>query len=1057
MGIAKILVPIWGAMCLGHCKSIDPVQESKDRDNSSVNLIKFKTEEFTDPHVDVSPDGKTLLFDVLGNLYTVSIHGGTAKQLTAGSYWDIKARYSPDGKKIAFVSDRSGKIGLWTLDLLTNELQQQAVDRPLGWMHIRPFWTPNGDLLDFDNGGLKRIIAVHKKAPVTNIDEGRRVYYSGAWSKDNRNVYYLKNNAVYRTGPTDGKTSKIWEEPDKKPPNLRLNGIMQADISPNNRYFSYYAVYYDSLTRREFCFLKVFDLHHRALVAEIDSMPTDLRPNYAFTADSQKIILGRKGRLQYMELLSGKLGTIPVTVPVEKEITPVLKSVPKKLADTGNLVTKVIRWPTYDKKNGLLVYSAFGKLYCTDMKQNRTKRLTDNTTSFEYAPALSPNGSMIAYTTWNDSEMGHVMMVSSEGGSPIQVTQNAGRYTNPTWSSDGKEIAFIVDGTEAKYGIESQHTGPNFTGYRLSLAIASIEIGKIGKCVELTPMGTLPARFYPVPEWSRNGQRIFVNTYSRLHSRPVLLSVDRPEMDTVEQLLLPLADEVRVGPGGNQIAIIKDNKLWAVPWPKNTGLGKPVSIDLSKYVPITENMPVYVTWSDNETLLWAETNKILEYNIKNERPPKTLYRLRVGEPMDTPKGIYALTNVRIITMQNNRVIENGTIVVENNRIRQVGPKSEVQIPKNSMVYALKGKTVIPGLIDVHAHYHNHFSELWSGQNKNYIGNLAFGVTTIYDPSSNNLNGFGQSEMEKIGAILAPRILSSGKPIEGKGFDSYIENFDDALNIVGGYAQYDSGPVKEYLQPYRQQQKWLQIAAKRLKTTITSHFTGNGLIYNGLTRVADGYTAIEHQLRNGRTYGDIHKFIAKSGVNYTPTLTATPGLGNRYVKDIADKEPKLDRFNPFFIIEREKYKWEKGLMPNLKEYVDKSLMWNASAIKNIIGQNGLVSVGAHGNGFPGLNTHWELWSFTLDGLSNYNALKCATVNGAKKIGLDQELGSISPGKLADLVLLNSNPLTDIRNSSDIYWVVKNGKIFDAEDMKQYWPDLKELLPWSWRKLDIDEVP
>src|SRR5690606_2525556 len=163
-----------------------------------------------------------------------------------------------------------------------------------------------------------------------------------------------------------------------------------------------------------------------------DSMPTDLRPNYAFTADSQKIILGRKGRLQYMELLSGKLGTIPVTVPVEKEITPVLKPVPKKLADTGNLVTKVIRWPTYDKKNGLLVYSAFGKLYSTDMKQNRTKRLTDNTTSFEYAPALSPNGSMIAYTTWNDSEMGHVMMVSSEGGSPIQVTQNAGRYTNPT-------------------------------------------------------------------------------------------------------------------------------------------------------------------------------------------------------------------------------------------------------------------------------------------------------------------------------------------------------------------------------------------------------------------------------------------------------------------------------------------------------------------------------------------------------------------------------------------------------------------------------------------------
>src|SRR5699024_135725 len=108
--------------------------------------------------------------------------------------------------------------------------------------------------------------------------------------------------------------------------------------------------------------------------------------------------------------------------------------------------------------------------------------------------------------------------------------------------------------------------------------------------------------------------------------------------------------------------------------------------------------------------------------------------------------------------------------------------------------------------------------------------------------------------------------------------------------------------------------------------------------------------------------------------------------------------------------------------------------SSKILKEIVDAGGYVSVGGHGNPLPGIGTHWELWSFTYGGLENYKAIQAATINGAQKLDLQEELGSVEENKLADLVVLNSNPLIDIYNTVDIQYTIQNGNIFEADTMK-----------------------
>src|SRR5699024_6948929 len=384
------------------------------------------------------------------------------------------------------------------------------------------------------------------------------------------------------------------------------------------------------------------------------------------------------------------------------------------------------------------------------------------------------------------------------------------------------------------------------------------------------------------------------------------------------------------------------------------------------------------------------------------------------------------------------IIEKGTILVKDNRIEEVGKVEEIVIPENYKVFNLKGKTIMPGLIDVHAHYHVLFPfEILAQENYAYKGNLAYGVTTIYDPSVNVLDYREQAQMVETGQLLGPRVFASGNIImDGTRQYDYKNNLsqNDSDRILESYSKLGvSGPIKEYDYRNREKRKKIKVATEKYNRTITAH--QNSYI-ESMCRVIDGYTAIEHEIGGFKLNSDAIKLVAKSGVNYTPTFIVTPLISELYVDKIKREREKLTSLNGKLLYHQYitlRYK-EIDSISLLKNIID--IKRASFILKDMVDYGGVVSVGGHGNPLPGIGTHWELWAFTFDeGLSNYQALRASTINGAEKLDFQEELGSVEKGKLADLMILNTNPLDNIFNTADILYTVKNGVIFTSEDMRE----------------------
>jgi imidazolonepropionase-like amidohydrolase/Tol biopolymer transport system component len=1000
------------------------------------HLIRFVTESVTDAHVDVSPDGKHILFDLLGDLYTLPMTGGEAMPLTQGPAWDVQGRYSPDGRKIAWVSDRGGNVGLWSMDADGTTPVGYAAARH-DWT-LTAAWTPGGRLMDITTEGLMEFEDPMRQRPAfcEDIDIG---LYRGSFSKDGCQGY-TGGNGLCRVDLATGTRMELISTAGSRM-------IMLPCPSPDNRMVAYMASQY-SPDLGEQRALRVLDMTSGEDRELADSISVDLVLRYDFTPDGRYILLCRLGKLIRIEVATGRKERIPFRVAVSRDVAVPLHG-PARKVDTDSIETRIVRWPSVAASGNTVIYSAWGKLF-TQWGNETPRRLTTDQV-FEFAPTLSPDAQWVAYTTWDDRNKGHVMIVPSGGGQPRQITAQPGRYTNPAWSPDGAWLTFVSDTTAARLGLMSRHQGGNTLGWNLMLCVASgfMQGGgktEIGHIMSVTPLGAEPGRFYPVPVISNGGKRIFTTTYQSTDdiSGPVLLSVRPDGTDVKHHLRLPAADEVVVSPDARHVALVVHDRLWVVDIPAHVSATTP-AVDLHTARLMTSDAPTYVSWQDSETLVWAAASKVFKQRMA-EAAATLVARVNNRRPYARPRADFAIINARLITMRGDEVIERGTVIVRNNRIAQVGPSASVRVPNGMFSFDLAGKTVLPGFIEAHGHVHHAGKELWQRQNRVYIGSLAYGITSIYDPSANTMDVFGQSEMVNIGAITAPRIFSSGSPISVLT-EGDLATPAEAAAVVEHRARYGASPVKEYLQPHREQRQWLVRAARQQGVLITSHYGADGTdMYEGLTRITDGFTAIEHELRTGPLYDDVVQFVAKSQVNYTPT----PG-GN--TMEMLSKRPSVDdarinRFNPRFLIEEENAIYKSQgyrAMAGAFRMERNSSMQN---LANIVRHGGLLGVSAHGNGIPGLATHLRLWAYTAGGMPIHDALRAATLNGARKLDLDTELGSIETGKLADLVVLNANPLDDIKRSIDIHFVIKDGFIYEAATMTRLWPSRKTLDPWPW---------
>ena len=1046
-----------------------PVAAQDDADDWDVTAahgptetVSFTTTEGTWISVDLSPDGETLVFDLLGDLYTMPFSGGEATRITSGPAYDVQPRFSPDGSRIAFTSDRGGADNLWTVAVDGSEPQQ--VTKETFRLVNGPAWTPDGEYLlarkhftSTRSLGAGEVWMYHRSGgdglqlterrndqqdqgnEIAVHPDGRYVFYSEDVTEGPRFQYNKDPNAgIYAVKRLDRETGKI---------ETLISGPGGASRPVPSRDGEKLA--FIRRVRAE-TVLYVYDLDTGVASPVFDGLEFDQQdvwaifgtyPNFAWTPDDSHVVLWAEGKIQKIDVESGEIETIPFEAEVEQQLTEAVR-VPVE-AHPESFKARMITGATTSPDGRTLVFHANGSLYTKRLPGGTPKRLTGSD-HFEYNPAISPDGRTVVYTTWDDQEYGAVYAVSLSGGTPQKLTERPGYYYTPRFSPDGEQIVFRRG--EGNVLLGTAH------GTEPGLYVMPSGGGEASFVRE----DGYDARF------DATGERIYFQTGSNVDKSYKSVRVDGGEVRDV--FSLKYVDSIVPSPDGQWVAFTELFNAYVAPMPKTGG-----EIELSKSVTsipvqqVSRDVGIDLHWSgDSQTLHWMTGPEYFSRSLDEtfsfvdgapeELPAIDTTGVDVGLQLDAdvPEGTVAFTGARIVTMNGDEVIENGTVVVEGNRIVAVG--ADVDVPEDASTVDASGKTIIPGFVDAHAHANHFYSGPTPQQNWGYYANLAYGVTTMHDPSANTEFVFRQSELQKSGRIVAPRIYSTGTILYGADgdFKAEISSLDDARSHLRRLKAVGAFSVKSYNQPRRNQRQQVLAAAREVDMQVMPE--GGSTFFHNVTMILDGHTGIEHNLPVAPLYRDVLELWKASDVGYTPTLVVNYGGPNGeyywYQKTDVWANERLLRFVPRPIVDARSRRVTQ--IPD-EEYQHITV---AAQAKKLVDQGNIVQLGAHGQ-LQGLGAHWELWMFEQGGMTPHEALRSATMHGARYLGLDGDLGSIEEGKLADLVVIDGNPLEDLRQTENVAQVMVNGRLFDAATMNQIGNHPEERAPFWFQRDSVDD--
>jgi imidazolonepropionase-like amidohydrolase/Tol biopolymer transport system component len=1064
---------LWLALFVATVPAASPAEEGKEKEAKKWDVadppgpkqdVAIDTDAGTWMSVDVSPDGRDIVFDLLGDIYLLPIAGGEAKALTSGMPWDEQPRFSPDSGSIAFTSDRGGGDNIWIMK--RDGSDPQAVTKEDFRLLNSPAWTPDGQYIaarkhftSTRSAGAGEIWLYHRSGgegvQMTERPNDQKDLGEPAFSPDGRYLYYSQD-------VTPGKVFEYNKDPNREIYNIKRldrttdetevfaggpGGAIRPTPSPDGKSVAF--------IRR----VRGKSVLHLAEVETgrerplWDGLDRDLQetwaihgvyPEMAWTPDSRAIVFWAGGKIQRLDVASGEVKIIPFHVHDTRRLLEAVGA-PVDPAP-ARFHTKMLRWVQVSPRGDRVLYEALGHLYVRDLPKGTPRRLTSQNDHFELYPSWSRDGKSIVYASWDDEKLGAVRVVSAGGGNGRVVTRKPGHYLEPVFTPDGSKI--VYRSTRGGYLLAAERSREPGIYW---IATAGSEPHRI------TPKGT-------APHFGAASDRVFLTDVSGDDGdKRTLFSVELDGSDEREHVKGVYFTEIQVSPDEKWVAFTEAYQAYVMPFARS---GRTVEIG-----PKQKNLPLrrvsrdageYLHWSGNSAQLhWTMGPELFTRDLRDAfaflpdapkelpQPPEHGVDIGFDAPADVPTAQVLVSGARLVTMNGDEVIEDGAILVDGNRIAAVGPLAAMSVPRGTPVIDAKGATIIPGLVDVHWHGAMGIEEIIPQQSWTNYATLAFGVTTLHDPSNDTSEIFAASQMQRAGIIVGPRIFSTGTILYGaKGdFKVQIDSLADArahlrrMQAVGAFS------VKSYNQPRRDQRQQILVAARELGMRVYPE--GGSLFQHNMTMVVDGHTGVEHSIPLGRAYRDVEQLWGGSHVGYTPTLVVGYGglFGENYWYGHTEvwANERLEHFVPRRILDA---RARRPVIVPAEEY---GHLQNARTAKQLHDAGVQVQLGAHGQR-EGLGAHWELWMFVQGGMTPHEALRAGTLDGARYLGMDRDIGSLEPGKLADFVVLDRNPLEDIRNSESARYVVVNGRVYDAMSMDEVGARPRKRRPFYFERTE-----
>jgi Tol biopolymer transport system component len=1015
--------------------------------------ISFETSEGSLLSLDVSPDGDTLVFDMLGDIYTLPVTGGEASRITSGMAFDAQPVWSPDGESILFVSDRSGAENLWLMDASGSNVRQISLydDNPV---FVSPEWAPDGESLLVSRYWADRnAYELWQFQPVAGdmgeVLRSTRPKDGGEISVSSLGAQYAPDGSgIYLASLSEGEPEfnaiSAWSIVRLDPETGEESVILPADVTGESavpRFRPAISPDGKSLVfgeRREgVSQLSVIDLQSGAVraLAEVDAdmvlaaLTNDAIARFDFSPEGNEVYVNRQGRIDRVPLDGGEVQAVAFTAEVSQELGPLGRH-PAALEE-GPVRARLIQSPELSPDGKTFAFTALGRLFVQGSEDDQP-RLVPTGGAPGFHPSWLADGSALAFVSWTKAEGGDVWISPQSGGPPRKLSTEAAFYTHPVFTPDGSAIIAVRSSAEAR-----RRTYMEYGQWREAELVLMPLDGAPPRVLASGRMGG-------TPHFAADPGEVLISTGEGIEAVALTDGARRLVAKAVGAGWYfaegpAAADDLRVSPDGQWALaqIAQQLHLYRLGAPGET-------FDLSNpggaHVQLTDIGADYFGWSESgDEIYWslgATLRRIYLADVAFDRgDAETSARridISVTAERDEPQASVLLTAASVVPMDDRaapgKVLENTDILITDGRIVRIAPSGEISPGPDVAVVDVRGAYIIPGLIDAHYHVADIRRDVLDFDVWGLKTNLAYGITTVFDPSSLSIDMMTYQDLVEAGDVLGPRLFTTGPAV----FDfNDFRSRDEVAAVLRRYKDYYRlSNLKQYRTGNRRVRQWVAEVAEELGLAAT---TEGALSYRfGLTAILDGFSGVEHGIPPIDQYRDFVELLARSGTSTTLTLMITHGgipADRLFIeRDDAFNDPKYAAFVPEWFRDM---RFRNVPVAPMCDYTFGRI--GASAL-SVHRAGGLVGLGAHGD-IPGLGTQWELQAYVEAGWSPGEALWAATMGSAAMIARDHALGSLEAGKRADLVILDANPLADIRNTLAIRQVMKNGRLYQSDTLKQ----------------------